>query len=202
MKRSIPLLIALVGVALIGIVGGVLGSRFLFSSEGKADAEGLSPSQVEENDGRHAAEPAVAKVRREEIETDRFDLAETVSEEPEPEPEPAAEVRRHEVSAEVLRSRAEEMKTEIHRRSTDIANRLSLATGSELRIAEIFLEELDRVEVVREEYRARGGGPDSRKEFREQLGEVRKWRNGELDRVFGVEVAGRIRGIEDRGEEG
>lgn len=87
---------------------------------------------------------------------------------------------------------------EIRRRATIVANELALPTGSEERLAEVFLAERQKLGAARDAYRAAPRTPDSRAEFRSAIAAVGDWRNGELEARFGPELARKVVNASDR----
>ncbi len=99
----------------------------------------------------------------------------------------AAALSKQEQQREQQRIRAELQAAEFLRQATRIANELKLPTGSEQRIASIFIAEQEQVALVREQFR--GLGPEVRQAYQDALAATRTKRDEELARYFGHELA-------------
>lgn len=95
-------------------------------------------------------------------------------------------------------ARAKKLQEEVERRASEIADELSLPTGSEIKIASIYLEERTRVEALMETQRESGRSKKNREVFNQQLLAVREWRNNELTALFGVHAAKTLSRVGDK----
>lgn len=168
-----------------GIAGG---SAELAAIEHELDGQSFPLRQVEGRDPRaerapeeEPAEPTAPATPEERVE------APTVMEQ-----------ERDRLKHEAAVARKKRVRDEVHRRATLVADELGLPTGSEQKIAEIYLAERDKLAAVREEYRNGVRTGDSRRLFRQRLTEVSDWRNAELQTRFGVDVAKKVAKASDR----
>lgn len=217
--------IVLILAAACGLAGGYLGAQLATSNDSAEVPEALRPVDVgggADRVGDPGGDPGDFEVLRRELEDLRFrlsqvegrgqresvpvELEEEVPEEvvaiPTPEErtkiltvlEQERERQKHEAAV----AREKRAQDEIHRRASLVADKLALPTGSEQQIAGVFLEERDKLAAAREAYRGADQGPDSRRLYRESLVEVRDWRNGQLEVLFGTEVAMKVTKAADR----
>jgi len=95
-------------------------------------------------------------------------------------------------------ARATKVEGEIQRRSGRIADELGLASGSDLKIATVFLEEREKIETLRDTYRSAERDESSRRMLRDGMAEIRDWRVAQFTTLFGQEGAESIANFGDK----
>jgi hypothetical protein len=222
MPKNLPLLIGLLAT---GLVAGLVLSELQQPNAPAASTEALSPGSLpdsavsDEERARANAERddmalelAGLRARVEQLENPRTRSAATETDETQESVvfetipnagerakilavmEAVEEERRHERD---LR-RTEKQAAEFLRQATRIAERLSLPTGSEDRIASILITEREKVALVREQYRDVSRDKQGRTAYRDALRATSAWRQEELARYFGPEIAESISASEDK----
>ncbi len=200
--------------AVLGFAGGFLGAQLALSGAPSAPARVVAP-ELWPGGGNGGGSAELAGIEAG-LDGQQFPLrqvegpdpraAEALEEEP-PAPvtpgEPAGippgrDRERERLKHEAAAAREKRVQDEVHRRATLVADELGLPTGSEQKIARVFLAERDKLAAVREEYRQGVRTGNSRKLFREGLTEVRDWRNAELQTLFGEDVARKVAKAADR----
>ena len=115
-------------------------------------------------------------------------------------PEPIESLRESqaEARAQSLEQRRLRIELEIQQRSVRIADELQLGTGAEVKIAEVYLEERDKLEQLKQDYNAGLPTREARAKLREGLDGMKSWRHERFTTLYGREMARAIDGFEDR----
>jgi hypothetical protein len=85
--------------------------------------------------------------------------------------------------------RAEEMRLQ---RADRMAQRVGLNAAQERQLADFYLQENDKIEAFRQQFRDGGMANMDREQMRAQFQEFRTWRESELTRLFGPETGKQI----------
>ena len=100
--------------------------------------------------------------------------------------------------AEVQRRRELDEIAWLRERSAQIAQELELGAGSAEQLERIFVEERDRQSELWLALRDDASSDASRQRLRDEMSAIRRWRESELERAFGSDLALRIAQAEKR----
>lgn len=101
------------------------------------------------------------------------------------------------VRAANLAQRKTAIEVQLTQRSVRIADELSLATGAEQKIAQVLLEERERIDALTKTFKESERTQEDRKAMREELGKIPAWRFSAYEKQFGRDIARRIEGFKD-----
>lgn len=86
----------------------------------------------------------------------------------------------------------------IRARAVRIADEVGLGTGAEERIAQVYLDEQDRIDAIRAAYAAGPPSREARTKLREDLRGLKSWRHERFSELFGASAAEAIAAFKDQ----